>query len=76
MFFFVILLLFCCIFAKEIYNVIRLEAVANFRKRKFSVTTEFLAKDRRELTTDFAIAFKPMLGDAFLRVLNRFSTIK
>jgi hypothetical protein len=34
-----------------------------FRKRKFSVTNEFLAKDRRELTTYFAIAFKPMLCD-------------
>ena len=33
-----------------------------FRKRKFYVTTEFLAKDKRDFTTYFAIAFKPMLA--------------
>ena len=44
-------------------NGSRLEAVANFGKNKFSITTEFLAKDKRDLTTYFAIAFKPMLAD-------------
>ena len=47
-------------------NGSRLVVVAKFRKRKFSVTTEFLAKDKRDFTTYFAIAFKPMLCDAFL----------